>query len=221
MLIGAVLLLHLFPWFSFGQAQTHVQVAPSSRDIVVDLSGTWGIYPDRPTYPAWYTTIDVPGFYIWQKLVWDKFYIDVEMPPWRIFEGHPEGLYHRQFDVPASMADKKIMLHFEGVNFYCTVAVNGQYVDSHFGGFVPFEMDITSSVNTPSTGNILQVKIIYFDPKLFTSLDDPLIPTGFAGQFYCHRAFAMQICYLPVRICQNKFCGYLFSLFFTREIQGF
>jgi len=105
-----------------------------SEDIVVNLSGIWDIYPDKTAYPNWKTTIDVPGFYVWKKQANERFsFPDIEMSPWRIFEGHAEGLYYRTFIVPSSMAGHKIFLRFGGVNFSADIIINGQLACSHFG----------------------------------------------------------------------------------------
>ena len=153
-----------------------------SEDIVVNLSGVWDIYPDKTAYPNWKTTIDVPGFYVWKKVANERFtFPDIEMSPWRIFEGHAEGLYQRTFIVPSSMAGHKIFLQFDGVNFQSDIIINGQLAGSHFGGYTPFEVNITPYVTIPSTGNTLRVQIRYFTWAFLGEFNNPQTPVGFQG----------------------------------------
>ena len=54
--------------------------------------------------------------------------------------------YRRSFDVPAFMAGKRLKLRFMAVKFDAKVYVNGKLAGSHFGGFAPFEVDVTDLV---------------------------------------------------------------------------
>ena len=54
--------------------------------------------------------------------------------------------YRRTFCVPDGWADKRILLHFEGVDWDAKVWVNGQEVGSHRGGYDPFTFDVTDAV---------------------------------------------------------------------------
>jgi hypothetical protein len=55
--------------------------------------------------------------------------------------------YRRQFEVPASMAGKRLKLQFGAVNHEARVHVNGKLAGSHFGANLPFEVDITDFVH--------------------------------------------------------------------------
>lgn len=44
------------------------------------------------------------------------------------------------------LANKRLLLHFEGVDFYTKVWVNGQLAGTHRGGYARFSMDITDLV---------------------------------------------------------------------------
>ncbi|NSW52261.1 MAG: hypothetical protein HPY85_07145 [Anaerolineae bacterium] len=54
--------------------------------------------------------------------------------------------YHRSFTVPADWHDKRVYLHFGAVDFECTVWVNGEPVGSHRGGYLPFTLEITNTL---------------------------------------------------------------------------
>lgn len=51
--------------------------------------------------------------------------------------------YRRYFRVEESDRSKRLTIRFEGVCTHCTVWVNGHLMVRHFGGYEPFEIDIT------------------------------------------------------------------------------
>ncbi len=60
--------------------------------------------------------------------------------------------YHREFLTPYKEEDDKVILHFGAVDQYAYVYVNGQFVTSHIGGYLPFEVDITPYLNIEENG---------------------------------------------------------------------
>lgn len=54
--------------------------------------------------------------------------------------------YEREFVIPNSWEDKRIVLRFGSATHHATVFVDGQEVVYHKGGFLPFEADITDVV---------------------------------------------------------------------------
>ena len=50
--------------------------------------------------------------------------------------------YRRTVDAPAAWAGKKIVLHFQAVDYDSTIWVNGQEVVRHRGGFTPITIDL-------------------------------------------------------------------------------
>lgn len=57
----------------------------------------------------------------------------------------PDGFlwYRRHFNVPSSWRSRRILLHFEAVDWDASVRVNGQEVARHQGGYDGFSADIT------------------------------------------------------------------------------
>ena len=51
--------------------------------------------------------------------------------------------YRRMLDVPAAMRDKRVRIHFGGVDYKTWAYVNGQLAGTHIGGNVAFDFDIT------------------------------------------------------------------------------
>lgn len=56
--------------------------------------------------------------------------------------------YGREFELPQDWTggDKRFLLHFGAVDYYCQVWVNGRQVGEHWGGHVPFSFDISDMV---------------------------------------------------------------------------
>ncbi|MGM1045869.1 MAG: glycoside hydrolase family 2 protein [Bacillota bacterium] len=54
--------------------------------------------------------------------------------------------YKREFTVPETWTNGRILLHFGAVDYETEVWVNGVSVGTHRGGYSPFSFDITSSV---------------------------------------------------------------------------
>lgn len=54
--------------------------------------------------------------------------------------------FRRDFTVPDTMKGLRLVLHFGGVKYNSTVLVNGTKAGGHFGGYEPFDIDITDLV---------------------------------------------------------------------------
>ena len=55
----------------------------------------------------------------------------------------PSVWYRRSFRVSGDWDEKRVWLHFGGVDYQATVWVNGHLAGSHRGGYTPFAFDIT------------------------------------------------------------------------------
>lgn len=68
--------------------------------------------------------------------------------------------YMREFEIPSSWKNGRVLLHFGAVDWKADVWVNDIKVGSHTGGFAPFCFDITSSISKGK--NVVCVKV--WDP---------------------------------------------------------
>ena len=91
---------------------------------------------------------------------------DLSAPPkgeWKPFRvpGYLTGTNYerawlkRSFDADATWAGKRIKLHFGGVKFNSVVMLNGQKVGGNFGGYEPFDVDITGVVKLGAANELL------------------------------------------------------------------
>ena len=69
--------------------------------------------------------------------------------------------YRRTFDVPELGADERLILHFEAVDWACSVFVNGVPVCEHVGGYLPFSADVTEALR-PGANHLM---LCVFDPS--------------------------------------------------------
>ncbi len=94
----------------------------------------------------------------WQVKIEENPWTTIQVPSMPL-NGARYSIYRRQFALPASMANKRIILHFAAVYFKSTVFVNGRQAGGpNMDGYLPFERDITDLVSVPSTGNTVEVR---------------------------------------------------------------
>lgn len=77
--------------------------------------------------------------------------------------------YRRSFPISEDHLNGRVLLHFEAVNYYCQVWINGQDMGTHRGGYSPFSFDITDKVKAGENTVTLYVE---------NDVRDPLQPRG-------------------------------------------
>lgn len=65
--------------------------------------------------------------------------------------------YQHTFTIPDGFLKTKSLLHFDAVDYACTVRLNGKEVGSHKGGFLPFTLDVSAAAVTGE--NSLEVTV--------------------------------------------------------------
>ena len=65
--------------------------------------------------------------------------------------------YRRAVEIPADWLGRRVLLHFQAVDYDATVWVNGAEVGRHRGGFTPFTCEITA-VAEPGTTAVIVVR---------------------------------------------------------------
>jgi beta-galactosidase/beta-glucuronidase len=71
---------------------------------------------------------------------------------------HPCVWYERHVAIPTQPENKRVILHFQAVDYLAKVWVNGIYVGSHEGGYAAFSFDITDAVK-PGGDNRITVRV--------------------------------------------------------------
>jgi beta-galactosidase/beta-glucuronidase len=70
--------------------------------------------------------------------------------------------YQKLFSIPQDARRKRLILHFQAVDYLAKVWINGNYVGQHEGGYAAFSFDITDFVN-PDEENRLVVEVLDSD----------------------------------------------------------
>ncbi len=63
--------------------------------------------------------------------------------------------YHRELPVPKKYKDKRVILHFGGVDYASTIYIDGEPVGQHWGGMGAFSFDITPYVEAGKTHQLV------------------------------------------------------------------
>lgn len=104
----------------------------------LSLNGIWNFRTDQSATAA----INVPG--------------EWEMQGYHVAPGE-KAIYDKEFTLPASWVDKRVVVRFDAVSSHAIVKVNGIMIGEHEGGFVAFHMDLTSAIRPGK--NILTVEV--------------------------------------------------------------
>jgi len=67
--------------------------------------------------------------------------------------------YRKHFKLPASDANKKVFIEFEGIRQIADVYVNGTHIGMNRTGFIPFGYDISKYLKFGSQDNVIAVKV--------------------------------------------------------------
>ena len=123
----------------------------------ISLDGTWRFQllhsPSEQPRKKW-TTIPVPGLWTMQPtsaVFFDKpIYTNVQMP-WDhvapdVPAENPTGIYERDFEIPQSWDDKRIVLHLGGYESVALITVNGTEVGLTKDSRLAAEFDITAFI---------------------------------------------------------------------------
>jgi beta-galactosidase/beta-glucuronidase len=63
--------------------------------------------------------------------------------------------YRRALKVPKSWATKRVLLHFDAVDWEATVWIDGKQIGAHRGGYSPFTFDVTDAVSPDRTHELV------------------------------------------------------------------
>ena len=76
-------------------------------------------------------------------------------------------VYRKRFDYKLQEG-RRLLIHFEGAMHTADVALNGEIIGSHVGGYLPFEVDLSTALQ--DSANVLEV---FLDNR-----EDPTVPPG-------------------------------------------
>lgn len=114
--------------------------APFAERGVLDLDGVWSVTTDDPgDDAAEWREIDVPSAF--------ETALGID------FDG--VATYRRTFVVPSDFPGERVVLSFDAAATAVEVALNGQDVGSHLGGWTTFRFDVTEQVSRGRDNELL------------------------------------------------------------------
>ncbi len=109
-----------------------------ARDSYVNLNGEWDFaHGKRGASFSYDRTINVPFSPECRASGIGDF----------VLQPDEESHYRRSFSLTESFIKEKTLLHFGAVDYECFCFVNGAFVGSHRGGYLPFSFDVTNVVS--------------------------------------------------------------------------
>ncbi|MEA3274676.1 MAG: glycoside hydrolase family 2 TIM barrel-domain containing protein [Pseudomonadota bacterium] len=129
---------------------TGLQPLSKHHEPSQDLGGSWLAHPD-PSGSADFSAVEIDDSH-WQK---------VPVPANWYLQGYDlSGVvwYRHHFTVSESLKDKRVRVHFQGVDYLSKVWLNGHYLGEHEGYFQPFEFEVTEYLE-PDGENLLVVRV--------------------------------------------------------------
>ena len=147
----------------------------------ISLDGTWRFQllhnPLARLSKRW-SSIPVPGLWTMQPesdVFFDKpIYTNVQMPfeeqPPCVPEENPHGVYERDFDIPQSWRDKRIVLHLGGYESVALIYINGMQVGLTKDSRLAAEFDVTKFVHPGS--NIVRIDVTKWSDATFIEDQD-------------------------------------------------
>jgi len=92
-------------------------------------------------------------------------------PPAVPHDYNPTGLYRYYFDVPAKWKNRRVILHFGGINSAAYILINGKNVGYTQGSKLPAEFDITPFLNKKGH-NLLALEVIRYSDGSYLECQD-------------------------------------------------
>lgn len=147
----------------------------------ISLDGTWRfqlLHSPLDRVGKKWSTIPVPGLWTMQPesgVFFDKpIYTNVQMPfdeqPPQVPAENPHGVYERDFEVPESWKDKRIVLHLGGYESVALVSVNGIEVGLTKDSRLAAEFDVTQFIRRGS--NVLRIDVTKWSDATFIEDQD-------------------------------------------------
>ncbi|GAI39785.1 unnamed protein product, partial [marine sediment metagenome] len=85
--------------------------------------------------------------------------VDQLWPEWPTYSYEGVSWYRKHFSIDSFYQGRKIFIEFEGANIVTDVWINGTYLTTHYGGYLPFTVDITDYANFGGVQSVIAVKV--------------------------------------------------------------
>jgi beta-galactosidase len=149
---------------------------------VSSLDGDWqftllpspnAVTPANLQSAEWHT-VAVPGLWTMQGFE-NPHYLNIKMPfpntPPSVPDANPVGVYHRYMTIPSNWQNRRVILHFGGVEGMLCVYVDGQAIGMGKDARTPAEFDITRYVTAGQTHEVTAVVVRWSDASFIEDQD--------------------------------------------------
>jgi len=173
---------------------------PEDSSFFVSLDGDWKfqLYPKpqavEPTVleadfdDSQWSTLAVPANWTMHNLGDDPIYTNVQMPfennPPIVPEENPTGVYRLTFSIPTDWSNRRVVIHFGGVESYYEVYVNGVCAGMAKDTRLPSEFDITDLLQNGT--NYLAVKVLRWSDSSYIEDQDHWWMAGIYRSVYLY-----------------------------------
>jgi len=130
---------------------------------------------------------------------------DPMRPTWGSLQWEGVCWYRKHFRVDDKWRGKKLFLEFEAANARAYVWLNNVQLKVHYGGYLPFVVDITEHVRFGKTQNVLTVKVDNtYTPSIPIGLKDWFNPGGLYRNVWLH---ATDLLHVSNAVYANEIAG--------------
>ena len=194
----------LIPYQDQASAQTRDR---SESDWFLPLNGSWAFRllacPEDADSDMFTTACDdtgwpritVPGNWTLQGFADLPIYTNVQMPwenrPPLVPDENPTGIYRTRFTVPRDWTDRRVVIHFAGVESYYEVYVNGRQIGMAKDSRLPSEFDISTALSPGE--NLLAVRVIRWSDSSYLEDQDHWWMAGIYREVYLYSTAAAYI----------------------------
>ena len=108
------------------------------RDSWINLNGQWDftVLHDKNARPGYYDRKILVPYPVESELSGIRETVKPEDFLW----------YQREFEIPEEWKKKRVLLHFDAVDYACKVWLNDILISEHKGGYLPFSVDISGYI---------------------------------------------------------------------------
>ena len=162
------------------------------------LDGTWKFQllprPESEPGETW-NEATVPGMWTMQSFDDAPHYTNVQMPfesrPPQLPEHNPTGVYERTFELPATWAGRRVVLHVGAAESVLIVSVNGEDVGVSKDSHLAAEFDVTPLVRRGT--NTVRLKVVKWSDATFVEDQDQWWHGGISRSVFLYATGAVHL----------------------------
>lgn len=176
----------------FDSAKNAKSFSMAKSEYYLDINGIWDFIllnnPNESFDNKPWSKIKVPGNWTMQNLGDAPIYTNVKMPfennPPIVPTDNPTGIYRTTFALPDNWNERRVVIHFGGVESVLEVYLNGYFIGLSKDSRLPAEFDLTNFVQAGD--NELICKVIRWSDSSYLEDQDHWWQAGIFRQCYLY-----------------------------------